>query len=464
MIAVSIDIGSTWTKGARFSVRPDGLGLERRTVVATTTDNLADGFQAVLEQLVDGPDPLEQIRNGQIRLSYSSSAKGGLAVAALGIVPEITLESARIAAYSAGAKVTKVFSYRLTKSDIRALEASQPDILLFAGGTDGGHVDCVLANADALARSSVGCSIVYAGNRALQDDVAERLADKDLIVVDNVLPEMNLPNPDPAREAMRGIFLEKIVKGKGLDTIIARTGVEPMPTPYAVYEFAKHISKTVPGWSDFILLDMGGATTDVYSAHRETPEPGTILRGLPELEVKRTVEGDLGLRVSALSASEAVRDLVADALGRDADRIAAFDDYIQSVARQPDYLPDDAQGQAFDAILAGACVAQACGRHAGRTTDVYTCDGKVRVQTGRDLTKVKRIIGSGGWLSQSAAFNPAPWLGRMGVDARGRAVLLPTDIEYFRDEQYLFPLLANVARIFPDEAASAGIDLLVAQQ
>lgn len=464
MIAVSIDIGSTWTKGAVFRVRDQGLDLQRRVVRPTTPANLAQGFFEVLADLVDGAGALDRVQSGEIRLSYSSSAKGGLAVAALGIVPEITLESARVAAYSAGAKVTKVFSYRLTRSDIRSLEENPPDILLFAGGTDGGHVDYVLSNADALAKSAVDCSIVYAGNRALLDDVSERLAHKDLTLVENVLPAMDQPNPDPAREAIRGIFLSKIVKGKGLDRIIADTGVEPLPTPYSVYEYAKLISQRVQGWNDFILLDMGGATTDVYSAHREAPAVGTILRGLPEPEVKRTVEGDLGLRVSAAAASEAVKDLVAAALDRDEQRVSAFADYIDRVAKQPDYLPDDQDGKAFDAILAGACVAQACGRHAGRTSEVYTPDGKIRVQTGRDLTKVKKVIGSGGWLSNSASFDPAPWLGQMTVDAKGRAVLLPTDVEYYRDEQYLFPLLANIARDLPDEAANAGIDMLVKNQ
>ena len=88
----------------------------------------------------------------------SSSAKGGLAVAALGLVPEITLEVAKLAACSAGAKLTQVLSYRLNGADIRALEQNPPDILLFAGGTDGGNTDYLLRNAQALARSSLRCA------------------------------------------------------------------------------------------------------------------------------------------------------------------------------------------------------------------------------------------------------------------------------------------------------------------
>lgn len=460
MKTVSIDIGSTWTKGALFEVGEHDLTLLQRAVCPTTVDHLAHGFFHILECLLPGEEAIARIRAGEIGLDYSSSAKGGLAVAALGLVPSITLESARTAAYSAGARVTRVFAYRMTRADIRALENNPPDILLFAGGTDGGHVDHVRANAALLAASQLDCAIVYAGNRALQDEVTDLLGHKDLIVVDNVLPALDRQNPDPARAAMRDIFLSRIVKGKGLDAIIAATGAEPLPTPYAVYEYARHIRECVPGWDDFMLLDMGGATTDVYSAHKQCPPPGAVSRGLPEPELKRTVEGDLGMRVSAAAVSESGADLIAEALGQDPARLSAFHAYIEHLGAHPGYLPQDPEGQQFDALLAGACAAHACERHAGRATQVYTREGPVDVLTGRDLTGVKKVIGSGGWLSRAHHFDLAGWLGRCRVDREGKTVLLPEQVSYYRDAHYLFPLLANAARRFPAQAAHAGIGLL----
>ena len=462
MKLVSIDIGSTWTKGALFQLLDDELVLLGRQACPTTVANLAEGFFRVLEQLA-GPTAEDDIRSGAVRLFYSSSAKGGLAVAALGIVPEITLETAKVAAYSAGAKLTSVLSYKLTRSDIKALEAKPPDIFLFAGGTDGGNTDYVLANAQALANSTLDCSMVYAGNRAVRDEVAELLAHKELRTVDNLLPEVDSPNPDPAREAMRSIFLEKITKGKGLDTIIARTGAEPLPTPYAVFEYVKCIRQHVPGWEEFILLDMGGATTDVYSAHRESPAADTVLRGLPEPDVKRTVEGDLGMRVSAQSTAESGRALIAEALKNAPEGIAAtsaFADFVNHVTLHPETLPADAQGQAFDALLAGACISHACARHAGRSHQVHTADGIFNLQVGRDLRGVKRLIGSGGWLANTPGFTPSQWLAQQRLDAKGKSILLPTQVEYSRDAGYLFPLLANVACAFPAPAARAGIHAL----
>ena len=459
MIAACIDIGSTWTKGAAFQVDGNDVRILGRAARPTTVDNLADGFFAVLQEMVAG-DPLAMLKSGQLKLQYSSSAKGGLAVAAIGLVPEMTLEIGKIAAQSAGAKLTQVFAYQLTRKDIAGLEASPPDILLFAGGTDGGNTNYVRANAEAIGRSAIDCEIVYAGNRAVADEVAELLAGKRLRIVDNLMPTFNEPNPDPARDAIRAIFLETIVKGKGLDRIMDATGAAPAPTPFAVLEYTRAIHEHVPDWDSFIVFDMGGATTDVYSVHEEQPDVGTVLRGLPEPEVKRTVEGDLGMRVSAKTTIEAgdasfKADLESTGIGPDALR-----DYAERLVAQPEFLPVSNEEARLDTALAAICVGHACLRHVGRLATIYTPDGEVKIQTGRDLRKVVRVIGSGGWLSRAADFDPAPWFARHTVDARGRIVLFPQQFTYYRDEEYLFPLLANLAREYPKAAALAGIRLL----
>lgn len=459
MIVACIDIGSTWTKGASFRVDGRDTEIVARAAQPTTVNNLAEGFFAVLNGIVEG-DPLTLLRAGRMKLQYSSSAKGGLAVAAIGLVPEMTVEIGKIAAQSAGAKLTQVFAFNLTRKDIADLEAAPPDILLFAGGTDGGNTNYVLANAEAIGRSAIDCEIVYAGNRAVADEVAELLAGKRLRIVDNLMPVFNEPNPDPARDAIRSIFLETIVKGKGLDRIMAATGAAPVPTPFAVLEYTRAIHEHVPDWDSFIVFDMGGATTDVYSVHEEMPEFGTVLRGLPEPEVKRTVEGDLGMRVSAKTTVDAGdasfrTDLESAGIGQD-----ALKQYADRLVARPEFLPESAEEAQLDTALAAICVGHACLRHVGRLATIYTPDGEVKIQTGRDLRKVERVIGSGGWLSRAAEFDPVPWFARHSVDARGRIVLFPQQFTYYRDEEYLFPMLANLAREYPEAAALAGVRLL----
>ncbi len=458
MKIVSIDIGSTWTKGAIFQLENNQLKLISRAAHKTTIDNLATGFFHVLETLA--PTYSSSVAKNEMKLFYSSSAKGGLAVAALGIVPDITLETAKIAAFSAGAKINHCFSYHLTEADLTEMQNSAPDILLFTGGTDGGNSDYVLSNARKLAELDLDCSIIYAGNRAVADQVSQILVEKELTVVDNILPEIDQHNPQPARDAMRDIFLAKIVKGKGLHTIIEQINEQPLPTPFAVHELTRHIRNHVQGWEEFIVLDLGGATTDVYSCHKEQLGAATVLRGLLEPEIKRTVEGDLGLRISAQAAVESNPALLANELGKYLQTQESLVEYANKVSHSPDHIGSNKLDQQKDQLIAGSCIANACARHAGRMHKVHTADGIVNVQTGRDLRSVKKLIGSGGYLANSTLFTPNDWLNKIPEDNRGRQVLLPDTITYFQDDQYLLPLLGNIAQQYPEAAAQAAIDSL----
>ncbi|EDR6298648.1 glutamate mutase [Salmonella enterica subsp. enterica serovar Berkeley] len=460
MQIVSVDIGSTWTKAALFAQEGDALTLVNHTLTPTTTHHLADGFFASLSQVLNVADARPRLKYGDIQLKYSSSAKGGLAVAAMGLVPSITLESAKVTAHSAGAKIAQYYAYKLNRHDIAELEASPPDILLFTGGTDGGEESYGLANARALAESTLDCAIIYAGNRDIQDEVQRLLNHKDLITVDNILPDLDHPNPYAARQAICDVFLSRIVKGKGLDVIVSETGEEPMPTPWTVYELVKAISDIDSAWKEFMLIDMGGATTDVYSACANTLSPDTVLHGVPEPFVKRTVEGDLGMRVSAVVVGESTEELVKVVFAQQPERQQAFYHYLRHLTAQPDYLPRSEEEKDFDTLLAGLCVGYASERHAGTKKQVCTCVGNVDLQMGRDLTTVRKVIGSGGWLSRASQFDIHRWLKYRELNDDGKSVLLPNQFDYYRDSKGLLPLLANVARLYPQLAARTSIHCL----
>ncbi|EGL6012092.1 glutamate mutase [Salmonella enterica] len=460
MQIVSVDIGSTWTKAALFSLEGDALTLVNHALTPTTTHHLADGFFASLNQVLHVADARPLLQHGDIQLKYSSSAKGGLAVAAMGLVPSITLESAKITAHSAGAKIAQYYAYKLNRHDIAELEASPPDILLFTGGTDGGEESYGLANARALAESTLDCAIIYAGNRDIQDEVQRILGHKDLIIVDNILPDLDHHNPYAARQAICDVFLSRIVKGKGLDVIVSETGEEPMPTPWTVYELVKAISNIDNAWKEFMLIDMGGATTDVYSACANTLSPDTVLHGVPEPFVKRTVEGDLGMRVSAMVVGESTEELVKVVFAQHPERQQAFYRYLHHLTAQPDYLPSNEEERYFDTVLAGLCVGYATERHAGTKKQVCTCVGNVDLQMGRDLTTVRKVVGSGGWLSRASQFDIYNWLKYRELNDDGKSILLPNQFDYYRDSKGLLPLLANVARLYPQLAARTSIQCL----
>nr|WP_246805094.1 glutamate mutase L [Mesorhizobium mediterraneum] len=209
------------------------------------------------------------------------------------------------------------------------------------------------------------------------------------------------------------------------------------------------------------MVDMGGATTDVYSVHEEKNQAGTVRRGLPEAKVKRTVEGDLGMRVSSRSAAVAARKLdSSESLGPN----SAFSSFVDRVSRAPETLASSGEERRFDAVLAGANFTYSVMRHSGRAHEVCTAEGLVTVQLGRDLTQVPQIIGTGGYLSATADFRPRDSLSSLGADEYGKRVLAPLRARYLRDPEYLLPLLANVAAAHPKAAVDAGIAALVEEK
>lgn len=448
---IAIDLGSTRTKGALFRSREGKLQVMAREEGDTTTGDLQEGFFSVLEALASRS-------LGKTGIAYSSSARGGLSICAVGIVPALTLKMARQTALSAGGKVTSHYAYKLTDEDIEAIEATDPDIILFTGGTDGGNEDYLLHNAAALAGCAWEGPILYGGNRSLRSQIREILKNKELFVVENLLPEIDQPNPEPARREIRRIFLERLCEGKGLGEIIRRTGEKPVPTPSAIFDFI-----SLPGFSALppfrdgaLLFDVGGATSDCYSVGLTSAGTDRILRGLPEPDPKRTVEGDLGLRISAPAAVACAREegLLQGSMGLDETALRELEAYALGVSRNPERPAAEE-----DRLLAEICLTLGLIRHAGRMRQSATTSGRVVLQEGKDLTPAEVLIATGGFLSRSSSLPnlPAPPL----LDRQGQELLIPRNPRLLQDRDYLWPLLANAARLNPHGALRLAPDLLV---
>ncbi len=429
--ALLIDFGSTYTK-----LRAVDLGA-RRVLGAgqgpsTVTTDVMIGMKAALADLAQRLGALPRF---QYRLA-SSSAAGGLRMVTVGLVRELTAEAARRAALGAGAKLVGTFAYRLTAQDVHAIKALAPDILLLAGGTDGGNSEVVLANAGRLGVTDLACPIIYAGNRAAAEDACAALAGKSVIVTGNVMPEFNVLDIEPARAAIRQVFIDRIVHAKGIDRAQAEFDAVLMPTPAAVAEGARLIADGVDGrggLGPLMVIDPGGATTDVHSVADAVPEANVVPVGLPEPRVKRTVEGDLGMRHNAATIAEVagLERIAADA-GLDAARAATL---LAGIARDVERLPRSAEEHALDRALARAAVRHAVARHCGTVETVHTVNGPVTVQRGKDLRRVNSVIGTGGAIAESR--DPRAILAMALADPREPLSLRPAAPRLLVDRQYL---------------------------
>lgn len=464
--AISIDIGSTWTKG--ITVDLDGARVVERRATATTVENLERGFTLVYQGLMDslrrkaGADA-----ERRVEIFLSSSAKGGLGIIAIGLVPELTVRAAKMAAACAGGKIIATYAYKLSDGDVERIEAQGADIILLTGGTDGGDEVYVRHNAEKLARSSIASAVVYAGNRNVQAEVLEllRSGGKEALGADNILPELDRIDIDSARSRVADLFIKNIIRGRGLQRVRELCSADPRPTPAAVYDFAQAWGETEEG---VLMLDMGGATTDVYSISDPfQTSQDRLYRGLPEGRIKRTVEGDLGLRVSALHTAEAGKLWAERMWGPQ--RAEELVRWAHRVAEHPETIPQTPEEQGLDDFLAQVCVGQSIRRHGGTATLTYTATGPLWLQNGKDLRLITTIIGSGGRLAQGGSFSivqgalkaleeeeGAGTAGGMGnfSGAMVQRALLPRleSIRYFRDAEYLIPLAANLVKNYSSVA------------
>jgi uncharacterized protein (TIGR01319 family) len=452
--ALLIDFGSTYTK-----LR--AVDLHRHCIVAsgqgpsTVNTDIMVGMRAALADL-------ERRWGGLLRFQYrlaSSSAAGGLRMVTVGLVPELTAQAAREAALGAGAKLIATFAYRLTARDLAEIDRLAPDILLLAGGTDGGNSEVILHNAAMLAKSSIACPIVYAGNRAASDDACVSLGGKAVVCTENVMPEFNELNIEPARGVLRRIFIDRIVHAKGIDRAAAEFDQVLMPTPAAVLEGSRLVADGLPGTpglGSVLVVDPGGATTDVHSISSDEPAPGVIHQGLPEPREKRTVEGDLGMRHNATTIVESCGlDRIAEDAGVD---VMSARCMLDRIVQQTEYLPNSAGERAFDHALVRAAVRVAVARHCGTIEAVYTATGKVTVKHGKDLSNVAAVIGTGGALVHSA--DPRSVLEMALADDSAPLSLRPKHARLFLDREYALYACGLLGGVEPQAALELALDCL----
>jgi uncharacterized protein (TIGR01319 family) len=296
-----VDIGSTFTKAALVD---DASGRLLATAQAPTTlDDVVTGVLAATAQFDGAP------------VVACSSAGGGLRLAVVGYEELISAEAGHRAALSAGARVVHVAAGVLDSDGLAALRASEPDVVLLVGGTDGGEASVLRANAGALAGADWSVPVVLAGNVVVRDEVAGILRDGGLPVheADNVLPDIGRLAPESARAAIREVFLEHVIGGDRLSTDPRLRSWVRAVTPDAVLEGVTVLARVLaPAEVSVVVLDVGGATTDVYCVPDPDAEQATLGReavGIPAR--RRTVEGDLGVSwsVDALRAAAAAEGL-----------------------------------------------------------------------------------------------------------------------------------------------------------
>lgn len=421
-IILATDCGSTTTKAILVQQLGDEYRQTHRGEAPTTveapfedvTRGVLNAIQEVEElsgrTILDGERIITPARGDtgvDIYIS-TSSAGGGLQIMVAGVVKSMSTESAQRCALGAGAIVMDALAAndgRPSYEKIERIRHLRPDMLLLAGGTDGGTIPHVveiaeyIAAADPRPRLGIGYQlpVIYAGNKDARPQIQSILGEKTaLSITDNIRPVLEQENLMPARHKIHDLFLEHVMaQAPGYKKLISWAGAPIIPTPAAVGMIIETVARREG--INVIGVDIGGATTDVFSVFQSI--------------FNRTVSANLGMSYS-------VSNVVAEA-GLDNIRRwlpFAFDEQtlrnqIKNKMIRPTTIPQTLNDLQVEQAIAREALRLALEQHKqlavglkGVQQERSVSDAFEQTASGQslvDMFALDLIIGSGGILSHA---------------------------------------------------------------
>ena len=468
---LATDCGSTTTKAILIEKREDGFHLvvrgEAPTTVEAPVEDVTRGvINAITEvqelagrSLLDGNEIIKpQQGNSGVDIYIStSSAGGGLQMMVAGVVRNMTAESAERAALGAGAIVMDVIASndkRLPHEKIERIRNLRPDMILLSGGVDGGTTSHVAELAEIIAaanpRPRLGISyqlpVIYAGNKDAQGIISERLEGQTALeIIENLRPVLERENPMPARLKIQEQFLEHVMAhAPGYKRLMSWTDAPIMPTPAAVGSIIQTIAEQRS--IQVLGVDIGGATTDVFSVFRDEDDTPIF---------NRTVSANLGMSYS-------VSNVLAEAGLENVLRWLPFPvqesdlrNRIKNKMIRPTTIPQTREELIIEQALAREALRLALEQHKALAVGLRgvqqqrtISDAFDQTATGATLVNMMRlnmIVGSGGVLSHAPRRSQAAL---MMIDA-----FAPEGITRLAvDSIFMMPQLGVLAQVNPEAA------------
>lgn len=458
---VIYDVGSTYTKVSAFTMIDSSLSLLGRGQVPTTVEDIESGIA----------NANGLIRNNGVQLAEdsltlaTSSAAGGLRMVAMGYMPRVTAKAAKEVSMNAGARVLEIVTHEdPPEYRIEILREIRPDIILLAGGTDGGDRENLIDNARYIVASKVQAVVIVAGNISAQREVQQILDSAGVASkrVANVMPTIHELKVHGAREAIHEEFIKQISFAKGLNKLVDLVSDNVViPTPGAILMAAELIAGGTyeeEGVGDIIVIDIGGATTDIHSILPSLDKLANEERGLvitnEKQSVYRTVEGNLGMRISATGIIETVGPLgVLAKIGKQKEELSdKLNEYAVYLEKNPGHIAKTEMEINFDRALAISAIEVALKRHAGFIAQEFNPVMGIAPGTpmGRDLRGVRTVIAVGGIFTHTAE-SECISLVHDAMKDRGIS-LLPDEYRIYFDTSYLMYGIGVLSQKFPDMA------------
>lgn len=462
------DVGSTTTK-ARLFYRREGewrflVAGEAPTTVETPYEDVTMGVMNAIAEvteltghqiLIPDASGIVVPYDGEVGVDLyctTSSAGGGLQMMVAGVIKTMTAESANRAALGAGAIVMDVVATndrRAIYRKIQRIRHLRPDMILLAGGTDGGTVSHVvqlaelIKSADPKARLGVAYKlpIVYAGNVMARPHIKELLEETfALDIVDNIRSVLEIENTEPARRAVHELFMEHVMShAPGYNKLMTWTEVDIMPTPagegLAINLIAKSFGKNTLG------VGLGGATTNVYS----------IING----RFVRSVSANLGMSYSICNVLKetGIENIMRwSPLELDEDEIR---NNLRNKMIRPTTIPETLEDLIIEHAVAREALRLGLEHHktiatrlkGARTVSAFErgMTSQEMIETYIDMMNIGIIAGTGGLLSHSPRRIQSLIILTDAFQPEGVTML-------FQDSVFMMPHLGVLSTVYPEAA------------
>jgi len=238
-----IDIGSTYFK-------------------VSTKESIEQHFRDFNKRILDDlmhkcGDTVQRFEQQDVHIC--SSANGGLSTLIIGLTHSYSLKYASNIAYNSGINVIDSIIFQ----DIEdySIPSDLVDVVIIVGGinSNSGIFDERLISYLAKLNYS---NVVYVGNKP--DSIAIAGKVERLVVLPNVIDDRLHIVEKHLKEYLTNLYQQDIEGKEDIKHLYELTKNQIYPTPYVVNKSLPLINASFSVTDPFILLDIGGATTDVH--------------------------------------------------------------------------------------------------------------------------------------------------------------------------------------------------------
>jgi len=188
-----------------------------------------------------------------------SSANGGLSALIIGITHSFSLKYATNIAFNSGINIIDTVLYQ----DIEdySIPTGLIDVVIIVGGIDSNANIFSNALYSYLAQLNYS-NIVFVGSA--QDAPIIKESIKRVVILPNIIDNKLHVVEEKLKEYLTNLYQQDIEGKEGIKNLYHITDNQIFSTPYIVNKALPHIEGRFPVADPFILIDIGGATTDIH--------------------------------------------------------------------------------------------------------------------------------------------------------------------------------------------------------